>query len=99
MKILKLQGIFINQNNNFVVRQVMKGSNMHPDFYAENANIDAEIEAEEKARNELQDSFGFIEGKTTCADCGEVLKRENAHWAFGKWWHIKRTDCIEFKSE
>jgi len=35
----------------------------------------------------IQDSFGFVDGETTCAKCGEILRRDNCHWGMGGWWH------------
>lgn len=41
----------------------------------------------------LQDSFGFVDEQTKCFYCGGLLNRENAHWAFGKWYHRLVDDC------
>lgn len=42
--------------------------------------------------DELKVAFGFVDG-TKCSCCGGVLLLEDAHWAFGKWWHRMAIDC------
>ena len=49
--------------------------------------------AEIERRNELQDSFGYVEGVTVCGDCGGLVPRDDAHWGMGRWWHNKKETC------
>jgi len=41
---------------------------------------------------ELQDMFGFIDGKTYC-ECGCLLTRDDCFWGTGRWWHNKTESC------
>jgi hypothetical protein len=42
---------------------------------------------------ELKKKFGFVEGETPCACCKKILSIEDAHWAFGQWFHRMVKDC------
>lgn len=42
---------------------------------------------------QMQDNFGFVDGKTCCAECGVVLTRGDCWWAFGRWWHNTKSSC------
>lgn len=47
----------------------------------------------DEKKREHKRQFGFIEGETQCAMCKEILSIEDAHWAFGQWWHTMVKDC------
>jgi len=52
---------------------------------------------EDKIRK-LQNSFGFKDNETVCADCGGLLGRHNCTWAMGAWWHCSKSICQEVKN-
>jgi len=47
------------------------------------------------SKETLQNEFGFVEGETRCSKCEGLLTREDCHWSFGKWWHLKNESCEE----
>ena len=51
------------------------------------------VGGEDFGGKEAKKQFGFVEGKTQCAMCKEILSIKDAHWAFGQWWHRMVKDC------
>lgn len=60
-----------------------------------NAAHEPDCKCQSISIREQQKDFGFIEGITKCETCKKTLESDNAHWAFGQWWHKNTEDCYE----